>query len=94
MSNTLGGAGTYATMGARLFRDNSPSNVSGQKAVGYVVHAGQDFAASVRSEIESWSSGTVIVETPERLTTRGKNVYRGGIRGRYQADSLERKYES
>ena len=70
-------AGTYATVGARLFRPHGDST-----KVGYVVHAGSDFPSNVRGEIDSWSSATAIVPTPERLTTRGKNIYRNGLRGR------------
>lgn len=81
MMNVLGGAGTYATMGARLLRDAAVTDGSCQYGVGLVVHAGSDFPEYIRTEIDSWRSGSIFIETPERLTTRGKNVYRKGIRG-------------
>ena len=72
----LGGAGTYATVGARLFYPGEKSD-----KVGFVVHTGSDFAQTTRDEIESWKSGSHFVNTPERETTRGKNVYSNDIRG-------------
>jgi len=82
MMDVLGGAGTYATMGARLFHNATSADSSSGKYVGFVVHAGSDFPEEIRTEIKGWNSGTTIIETPGRLTTRGKNVYRNKIRGR------------
>ena len=76
LTDVVGGAGTYATMGARLFYD-----CRDRANVGFVVHAGSDFPESIREEIAAWQSGTIFQETPERRTTRGKNTYHGEIRG-------------
>ena len=73
----LGGAGTYATVGARMFYPGKKA-----KNVGFVVHTGSDFTRSTRDEIDSWKSGIHFIDTPKRETTRGKNVYSDGIRGR------------
>lgn len=75
MQDILGGAGTYATVGARLFCQEDAS-----LRVGFVVHAGSELSQELRDEINSWKSGTHIIETPNRMTTRGKNVYVDGIR--------------
>ena len=75
MQDILGGAGTYATVGARLFCHGDASN-----RVGFVVHAGNELSQKLRDEIASWKTGTNIIETPNRMTTRGKNVYVDGIR--------------
>ena len=75
LQDILGGAGTYATVGARLFCRGDTSI-----RVGFVVHAGNELSQKLRDEIASWKSGTHIVETPNRMTTRGKNVYADGIR--------------
>jgi len=66
MLNILGGAGTYATLGARLFC--IPEHFMRSPNLGYVVHAGTDFGKDVRSEVESWKTGSRVIETPERLT--------------------------
>lgn len=75
LKDILGGAGTYATVGARLFCQGHAS-----VTVGFVVHAGDELPLKLRDEIASWKSGTHIIETPNRMTTRGKNVYADGIR--------------
>ena len=75
LSGILGGAGTYAVLGARLFAAEDP------KRVGWVVHTGSDFPAKVREEVDSWNAYTRYISTPERLTTRAKNTYKGELRG-------------
>ena len=76
LNGILGGAGTYAVVGARLI---SPGIVSQQ--IGWVVHVGYDFPFSIRKEIESWNIHTRFVETPNRRTTRALNTYAGDLRG-------------
>ncbi len=66
----MGGAGSWAALGARLFR-RPPSSV----LVGWVVHAGSDFPRKLEQEICSWQTRCDFVKTPERLTTRGFNHY-------------------
>ena len=80
MLNVLGGAGTYATMGARLFRPKD-DGVNIPETVAFVIHAGSDFPAEVETEIRSWNTSSLIVRTSDRLTTRGLNVYCNGLRG-------------
>lgn len=75
MQDILGGAGTFATVGARLFCPGDSS-----VGVGFVVHAGDELSQTLRDEIASWKSGTHIIETPNRMTTQGKNIYVDGIR--------------
>ncbi len=75
LQDILGGAGSYATVGARLFCHGDASI-----GVGFVVHAGNELSQKLRDEIVSWKTGTHIIETPNRMTTRGKNVYVDGIR--------------
>ena len=75
LQDILGGAGTYATVGARLFSHRDAS-----VGVGFVVHAGNELSQKLRDEIASWKSGIHVIETPDRMTTRGKNVYADGIR--------------
>lgn len=80
MLDKLGGAGTCATMGARVFYPQNNLNIR-ERPVGFIVHAGNDFPPSVRAELESWNTNSVVVETPNRCTTRGKNVYQNEVRG-------------
>ncbi|KAK0507552.1 hypothetical protein JMJ35_010075 [Cladonia borealis] len=75
LHDILGGAGTYATVGARLFCHGDASI-----RIGFVIHAGNELSQKLRDEIASWKTGTHIIETPNRKTTRGKNVYVDGIR--------------
>lgn len=75
LSGILGGAGTYAVLGARLFAAEDT------KRVGWVVHTGSDFSTKVREEVDSWNIYTRYISTPERLTTRAKNTYKGELRG-------------
>jgi hypothetical protein len=66
----LGGAGAYATLGARLF---SPPPLS--TSVGWIVDCGSDFPEAIRETILKWQTTCLLRETPERLTTRGWNEY-------------------
>lgn len=72
MRDALGGAGTYAALGARLF---SPSPLS--LSIGWVVDKGSDFPAKLSSVVDSWHTGVIIREDHDRLTTRGWNGYAG-----------------
>ena len=82
-SNVLGGAGIYATLGARIFREKDAYGEDGSKSIGMIVHEGCDFPVDAKAELESWHLSNVFVKTPQRLTTRGKNTYsRGGVRGK------------
>ena len=81
-SNVLGGAGVYAALGARMFRENNVNGKDASKSVGMIVHEGYDFPEDAKAELESWRLSSLFVETPQRSCTRGKNVYsKGGVRG-------------
>ncbi|KAM0511269.1 hypothetical protein ACHAPE_010013 [Trichoderma viride] len=68
----LGGGGSYAALGARLF---SPPPLS--STVGWIVDQGSDFPPSVTTLIDSWETSALMRHDPERLTTRGWNGYGG-----------------
>lgn len=71
--NILGGAGSYAALGARIF---SPAPTLSRR-VGWIVDEGSDFPDEIRDVINSWNTSCKIRSTPERLTTRGWNGYEG-----------------
>ncbi|KAL6814234.1 Ribokinase-like protein [Trichoderma camerunense] len=71
-NNVLGGGGSYAALGARLF---SPEPLS--TTVGWIVDQGSDFPPSVTSLIDSWNTSAVVRHDADRLTTRGWNGYDG-----------------
>jgi hypothetical protein len=68
--DVLGGAGSWAVAGARLFRPPPAS-----KRIGWTVHKGSDFPYKVEEQIKSWETSCNIIDTPDRLTTRGWNSY-------------------
>ncbi|KAJ1331742.1 ribokinase [Microdochium nivale] len=70
VTGILGGAGSYAALGARLF---SPPPIS--RSVGWVVDKGSDFPENVEEAILSWDTSVLLRPTPDRLTTRGWNGY-------------------
>lgn len=75
--SVMGGGGLYAALGARLFRP-PPSSFE----VGWVVHKGCDFSNEMESTLKSWGTDCCFIETPNRNTTRGLNVYEAnGRRG-------------
>lgn len=68
----IGGAGSYAAIGARL--------VAGEryaKSVSWIVDVGSDFPQEFRSTIESWHTTCLFREDGNRLTTRAWNGYSG-----------------
>ncbi|KAK0276845.1 hypothetical protein LTR35_010239 [Friedmanniomyces endolithicus] len=66
----IGGAGTYSALGARLF--SPPPSQS--RSIAWIIDAGTDFPAAVRSQIESWET-SALIRPREALTTRGWNGY-------------------
>ncbi|CCG22700.1 Mak32 protein [Candida orthopsilosis Co 90-125] len=74
-TNIIGGAGTYAIIGARIV--SSPK--LGHQISG-IIDEGTDFPVEVHKEIESWQTGVIFRRNNHRLTTRGVNTYVGGIR--------------
>ncbi len=82
MLDKLGGAGTYATMGARLFHPQESSiTLDRPSNIGFVVHAGADFPMETEAKLKAWNTRSLFIRTPERLTTRGRNVYHDEVRG-------------
>ncbi|KAL9131616.1 MAG: hypothetical protein Q9217_000504 [Psora testacea] len=75
ISGILGGAGTYAAVGARLLLPQAEA-----KRVGWVVHLGHDFPKDVLTEIHPWGTHVKYIEKPERPTTRARNTYSGELR--------------
>ncbi|KAJ5658496.1 uncharacterized protein N7484_002145 [Penicillium longicatenatum] len=70
VKNVLGGAASYAVVGARL--------VAGAKhgrAVSWIVDMGSDFPSETLAVIKSWGTDCVIREDHSRLTTRAWNGY-------------------
>ncbi|EAW07558.1 ribokinase family protein [Aspergillus clavatus NRRL 1] len=70
VKNVIGGAASYAVIGARLVAGKEHSN-----SVSWIVDVGSDFPAEVLDVIKTWDTGCVIREDPGRLTTRAWNGY-------------------
>lgn len=76
--DVLGGAGSYAALGARLIAGEARS-----RAVGWTIHEGDDFPEALEEQIASWETNCNWIRTPHRLTTRGLNVYKQSeVRGK------------
>jgi len=79
----IGGAGSYAAIGARL--------VAGDRYAGFVswiVDAGSDFPRQFRSLIDSWETDCIFREDRARFTTRAWNSYSGGNEHRGRAPCI------
>lgn len=70
--NLIGGAGTYAVLGARLA--SSPCQLLSQ-SISWVVDIGSDFPAEVKENIDNWNTNCVFRTDASRLTTRAWNGY-------------------
>ncbi|KAL5342405.1 Ribokinase-like protein [Aspergillus crustosus] len=70
VKNVIGGAGSYAVIGARLVTGKAYS-----RAVSWIVDVGSDFPIPVLDVIEAWDTECVIRNDPSRLTTRAWNGY-------------------
>lgn len=68
--DVIGGGGTYAALGARLF---SPPPLS--HTVSWIVDRGSDFPASLTQTISTWQTSCLLRTDPSRLTTRGWNSF-------------------
>ena len=66
----LGGGGAFAAVGARI-----ATLTEHPERIGWFVHAGWDMPEEMRTQIDSWETNCRFLETPERRTTRGLNVY-------------------
>ena len=65
-----------------MFREQDVNKHSGGKSVGVIIHEGSDFPVDAKVELESWHLNSLFVKTPQRLTTRGKNIYSKGVRSK------------
>ena len=68
--NVIGGAGTYAALGARLAAGACNSHL-----VSWIVDVGSDFPPSFRQLIDSWSTNCIFRINEGRLTTTAWNGY-------------------
>ncbi|KAH0848843.1 hypothetical protein AYO21_08288 [Fonsecaea monophora] len=66
----IGGAGTYAALGARLAAGSLHAS-----SVGWIVDMGSDFPAEFRAAIETWHTSCVFRFDGSRLTTTAWNGY-------------------
>ncbi|KAK5102290.1 Double-stranded RNA-containing particles stability [Exophiala xenobiotica] len=70
--NLIGGAGTYAILGARLA--SSPCQLLSQ-SISWIVDVGSDFPPEVKRAIDSWNTNCIFRTDTSRLTTRAWNGY-------------------
>lgn len=70
MKSIIGGAGSYAVVGARLVAGKKLSS-----SVSWIVDVGSDFPTEVLGVIKSWNTNCLIREDSGRLTTRAWNGY-------------------
>ncbi|CDR39907.1 CYFA0S04e00430g1_1 [Cyberlindnera fabianii] len=68
--NVIGGGGTYGALGARIITTHTRA-----QRVGWIIDKGSDFPEEVERYLRTWNTGAVWRDTPERLTTRGWNLY-------------------
>lgn len=68
--NLIGGAGTYAALGARLAATSTNA-----KTVSWIVDVGSDFPPSFKDLIDSWNTSCIFRHDTTRLTTRAWNGY-------------------
>lgn len=72
----IGGGASYAIIGGRI----AAGPDFGRRVCG-ILDKGSDFSPQIETEIETWGSGAIFRSTPNRLTSRGANVYdENGIR--------------
>ena len=71
--SVIGGAGTYAAIGALLVAGAEQSD-----SVGWIVDMGRDFPTQFKQVIESWRTSCLLREDKGRLTTRAWNGYGPG----------------
>ncbi|RAK71644.1 ribokinase family protein [Aspergillus fijiensis CBS 313.89] len=70
VKNVLGGAASYAVIGARLVAGKEYA-----RSVSWIVDVGSDFPTEVLDVIRSWDTNCIIREDHGRLTTRAWNGY-------------------
>lgn len=79
----IGGAGSYAAIGARLAAGDGYARL-----VSWIVDVGSDFPGQFRSTIESWQTDCIFREDRARLTTRAWNGYSGENEHRGRAPGI------
>jgi len=70
VKNVLGGAASYAVIGARMVAGNRYSH-----SVSWIVDVGSDFPPEVLDKLKAWDTDCVIRQDFGRLTTRAWNGY-------------------
>lgn len=70
--NLIGGAGTYAVLGARLASSSCQRHA---KNISWIVDEGSDFPAMVKTTLQSWKTDCYFRLDKTRLTTRAWNGY-------------------
>lgn len=70
VKNILGGAASFAVVGARLVAGSAHG-----RAVSWIVDVGSDFPPETLAAIQSWGTDCVIREDFSRLTTKAWNGY-------------------
>ncbi|KAI1792853.1 Ribokinase-like protein [Ganoderma leucocontextum] len=74
MAAQIGGGGTYASIGARIWLPPSK--------VGMIIDRGHDFPGHIQEALDAYGSDMWLYrDDPNRGTTRALNVYRGEYRG-------------
>lgn len=68
--NIIGGGASYAIVGGRI----ASGSKLGRGVCG-IFDKGSDFPQEIETEIETWKSGAIFRATPDRLTSRGANIY-------------------
>jgi hypothetical protein len=81
VKNILGGAASFAVIGARLVAGSAHA-----RSVSWIVDVGSDFPPETLAVIQSWGTDCVIRKDHGRLTTRAWNGYhpdekRGWLKG-------------
>ncbi|KAH1488071.1 hypothetical protein LV164_000014 [Aspergillus fumigatus] len=68
--DVLGGSGTYATLGARLFLRPPLS-----RTLGWMIHTGHDFPELMTDRLRSWDSTLIVKREADKPSTRGLLEY-------------------
>lgn len=68
-SDSLGGAGTHATVGARIFTPSRPQDV------GWKVKAGEDFPQEVEEKLRAWNISLDLRRVPGTMSPRNQLTY-------------------
>jgi len=88
VDGVMGGAGTFAIYGARLF---SPPPAS--EKLGWIIDAGYDFPEYCVSQIEALKTHAIFRNNPGRKTTQGWNSYGPGEHRAFEYLSPKRRLE-